>query len=419
MLSKSFSMARAVWAIGFDMGDRVRNTTINWDPFDEDIDTNPYEIWRALRDDAPVYYNERYDFWALSRYADVEFAHRQPLVYSSAHGTVLELMSPTPMQTGMMIFKDPPDHSHLRSLVSRAFTPRRVAELEPSIREYCRTMLQAWEPGTPFDYVQQFGALLPAMVIAELLSVPESDRTEIRTTIDTAFHIEPGVGMINDISIMAFAKLYEYLTALVTERAANPGDDLISALTLAEIDGDAGPRRLTVAEATEFTVLLISAGTETVGKLLGWGTLLLGEHPEQQQFLRSHPEAVPHGIEEMLRYEAPSPVQGRWATEDLTLHDVTIPAGSKVLLLTGSAGRDERKYDDADRFDVERQFDHHVAFGFGVHFCLGAALARLEGRVAIEETLAHTSEFTSDRSTSIPVHTSTVRGWKSVSLTSS
>jgi len=211
----------------------MNTTTVNWDPFDEDIDTDPYEIWRALRDDAPVYHNEKYDFWALSRHADVEFAHRQPLVYSSAHGTVLEMMSPTPMQTGMMIFQDPPAHTHLRSLVSRAFTPRRVADLEPRIREYCRTMLQSWEPGAPFDYVQQFGALLPAMVIAELLSVPESDRPEIRDTIDTAFHIEPGVGMINDISIMAFAKLYEYLTALVTERAADPGDDMISALTLA------------------------------------------------------------------------------------------------------------------------------------------------------------------------------------------
>jgi cytochrome P450 len=323
------------------------------------------------------------------------------------------------MQTGMMIFQDPPAHSHLRSLVSRAFTPRRVADLEPRIREYCRGMLGSWEPGTSFDYVQQFGALLPAMVIAELLSVPEPDRPEIRTTIDTAFHIEPGVGMINDISIMAFAKLYEYLTQLVTERAAAPGDDMISALTLAEIESEAGPRRLTIAEATEFTVLLISAGTETVGKLLGWGALLLGEQPEQQQFLRTHPDAVPRGIEELLRFEAPSPVQGRWANADLSLHGVTIPAGSKVLLLTGSAGRDERKYDDADRFDVRRQFDHHVAFGFGVHFCLGAALARLEGRVAIEETLAHTSEFSSDRSGSTPVHTSTVRGWNSVAVTSS
>jgi len=173
-----------------------------------------------------------------------------------------------------------------------------------------------------------------------------------------------------------------------------------------------------VAEATEFTVLLISAGTETVGKLLGWGALLLGEHPSQQRFLRGQPDAVPRAIEEMLRFEAPSPVQGRWANEDLTLHDTTIPAGSKVLLLTGSAGRDERKYDNADRFDVERQFDNHVAFGFGVHFCLGAALARLEGRVAIEETLAHTVEFTSDRSASTPVHTSTVRGWQSVAVTS-
>lgn len=383
--------------------------TVYWDPFDVDIDTSPYDTWRALRDHAPVYRNDRYDFYALSRYADVEYAHRQPQLFSSSHGTVLEIMGEQPMQTSMMIFNDPPEHTRLRSLVSRAFTPRRVAELETAVRGYCHDLLTAWEPGEEFDFVQQFAALLPAMVIAELLGVPEPDRAAVRADIDTAFHLEPGVGMINEISVAAMGHLGAYLTSLVAERAARPLDDLVSALTQTE---------LTERECVEFTILLITAGTETVGKLLGWGALLLGEYPDQQRLLRDDPSRVPNAVEELLRFEAPSPVQGRWTTADVELHGTTIPENSKVLLLTGSAGRDERKYDDPDRFDVTRRFDHHVSFGFGVHFCLGASLARLQGRVGLESALARTGSWTSDRSRSEALHTSTVRGWQQVSVTS-
>ena len=393
------------------------SAAVIWDPLDEAIDADPYEVWRALRDHAPVYRNEQYDFWALSRYDDVEAAHRRPDVFSSNHGTVLEMMSPNPMQTGMMIFQDPPEHTQLRSLVNRAFTPRRVAELEDRIRASCRDLLAGWAPGETFDYVQSFAAPLPAMAIAELLSIPPADRGQAREWMDAMFHIEPGVGMVNDVSATAAINLHVYLHGLLTERAANPGDDLLSALTHAEIpDGD-GTRRLTLNEAADFATLLISAGTETVGKLLGWAAILLGEHQDQQQLLADEPDRIPNAIEELLRFEAPSPVQGRWTKQDVTVYDVTIPEGSKVLLLTGSAGRDERKYPDAGRFDVTRRFDHHVSFGFGVHFCLGAALARLEGRVGLEETLHHASGFTSDRAGAIQLHTSTVRGWASVPVT--
>jgi len=250
-----------------------------------------------------------------------------------------------------------------------------------------------------------------------LLGVPESDRDEIHKVIDTVFHIEPGVGMTNDTAINAMFQLYEYLMGLIAERSAQPGDDLLSALTTAEIgDDDAagGSRELTQQEMAEFGVLLITAGTETVGKLIGWSGLLLGEHLDQQQYLRENPDAIPAAIEETLRYEPPSPVQGRWLDDATELHGVTIPAGSKILLLTGAACRDERKYDDPDRYDIRRAADRHVSFGYGVHFCLGAALARLEGRVALEETLAHAAMFESDRAASTQVHTSTVRGWESV-----
>ncbi len=389
----------------------LEGVPLAWDPFDEAIDTSPYEIWRRLRDEAPLYRNDEHDFWALSRYHDVETAHRQPHIYSSNHGTVLEMMGPNPMQTGMMIFQDPPDHTSLRSLVNRAFTPRRIAALEDRIRAFCRELLDEWRPGEEFDYVQRFASPLPAMAIAELLTIPDADREQARHWIDDSFHIEPGVGMINDQSITAMANLHVYLADLLRSRAAAPGDDMLSALTQAEITEGDTTRRLSIGECADFAVLLISAGTETVGKLLGWAALLLGEQLDQQQILVDAPDVIPNAVEEFLRYEAPSPVQGRWLLEDVELHGTVVPAGSKVLLLTGSAGRDERKYPHAERLDVRRTFDHHVSFGFGIHFCLGAALARLEGRIGLEETLAHAPAFTSDRARAVQWHTSTVRGW--------
>jgi cytochrome P450 len=386
-----------------------------WDPFDPVIDADPHPVWRRMRDEAPVYRNDRYDFWALSRHDDVEAAHRDWHTYSSAHGTVLELMSPNELSgTGMMIFLDPPEHSRLRALVSRAFTPRRMNALEDHIRELCHELLGPWG-SDPFDYVEDFGAQLPSLVITELLGVPLADRTMVKEWIDTTFHIEPGVGMVNDVALGARIKLHEYLLDQVVARRAAPGDDLLSGLVEAEItDEDGTTRRLSDEECTAFSNLLISAGTETVARLLGWAAVLLDGHPDQREHLVADPALIPNAVEELLRYEAPSPVQGRWLTAPVELHDVAIPADSKILLLTGSAGRDERAYPDADRFDVRRHYDQHVSFGHGIHFCLGAALARLEGRVAIEETLRHHPAWEVDHDRSVRLHTSTVRGWSSV-----
>jgi cytochrome P450 len=386
-----------------------------YDPFDVDIDSNPYGIWRRMRDEAPVYRNEKYDFWALSRFEDVEAAHLDPKTFSSAHGTVLELMSADRIPTEMMIFMDPPDHTRLRGLVSRAFTPRRVAALEDRVRELCAGFLDPHVGGRGFDFVQDFGARLPAMVIASLLGVPVEDQAWAREKIDTVFHIEPGVGMINDISFNAQIELHRYLTAQLEERAKSPRDDMMTDLVNAEItDDDGSVRRLEIAECATFTNLLISAGTETVARLLGWAAVLLDQHPDQRATLAGEPSLLPNAVEELLRYEAPSPVQGRWTTRDVALHGHVIPQDSKVLLLTGSAGRDERKYAEADRFDVRRSFDHHVSFGYGVHFCLGAALARLEGRIALEEALVRFPHWEVDRANARRLHTSTVRGWVNV-----
>jgi cytochrome P450 len=255
------------------------------------------------------------------------------------------------------------------------------------------------------------------MVIASLIGVPLADQVRVRELIDTIFHIEPGVGMINDISLTAGIELHHYLIEQLEDREVNPRDDMLTDLGRAEITDDDGvPRRLTKVESAQFANLLISAGTETVARLLGFSAVTLDAHPDQRAELAADPSLIPNAVEEMLRYEAPSPVQGRWLTSELELHGVTIPANSKVLLLTGSAGRDDRKYPDGDRFDIHRQFDHHVSFGYGIHFCLGASLARLEGRIGLEETLKRFPEWHVDHANAKRLHTSTVRGWINVPI---
>ena len=386
---------------------------LRWDPFDESLKDDPHPVWKRLRDEAPAYYNEEYDFWALSRFEDVERAHRDPHRYSSAHSTVLEAMTEEPQSEGMMIFLDPPEHTALRRLVSKAFTPRHVAELEHEIRTLCAGLLDAQQGQESFDYVQDFGARLPATVIAMLLGVPPSDREDVRHHIDGLFHVEPGVGMANAASLESGAWLFDYLGRQIEERELNPRDDMFTDLVQAEIQGSDGVlRRLTPPECTAFGILLVSAGTETVARLLGWAGLILAENPEQLTALAQDADLIPNAIEELLRYESPSPVQGRWLTEEVELHGHRIPANSKVLLLTGSAGRDERVYPQADQFDIRREFRLHVAFGYGIHFCLGAALARMEGKIALEETFKRYKSWTVDKERAVPLHTSTVRGYQ-------
>jgi cytochrome P450 len=391
------------------------NKDVYWDPFDVDIDTNPYEIWGRLRDESPVYHNEGLDFWALSRFADVQSDSADPKTYISGRGTVLEMMGGDMTTTAMIIFMDPPEHDSLRALVSRAFTPRRVSALEARIREVCASLLDPLVESGGFDFVQDFGAQVPSTVISMLLGVPDSERQEVLHYIDTMFHIEPGVGMVNHVSVGAGMWLVEYIKAKLKERQAQPADDLFTGLVQAEIaDADGRTRHLTEHEAAAFGNLLISAGTETVARLLGWAAVVLDQHPAQRAELAADHALIPNAVEELLRFESPSPVQGRWTTRPVELHGTVIPADSKVLLLTGSAGRDERRYPDADRFDVHRDLGAHVSFGFGIHFCLGAALARLEGRIALEETLRRFPEWRVDYQRAARLHTSTVRGWKSV-----
>jgi cytochrome P450 len=387
-----------------------------WDPYDEDIERDPYETWRRLRDEAPVYRNDKLDFYALSRFADVEAAHREPQTFSSARGTVLEIMGPDLSRTGQMIFLDPPEHTSLRQLVSRAFTPRRVSQVEARVRELCAQMLDPFVGAPEFDYVEDFGDHLPSMVISSLLGLPEEDQREVRRIVDGIFHVEPGVGIVNETSITAGAEVSRYVANELAKRRHKPRDDLLTALVQAEIVDDEGVvRRMTEQETVEFAMLLFVAGTETVGRFLGWAAVVLAENPDQRKELAGDFSLIPKAVEELLRYEAPSGIQGRWTTRDVELHDTVIPKDSKVLLLTGAAGRDERAYPDPDRFDIHRS-GPHVSFGYGIHFCVGAALARLEGRVALEETLSRFPEWQVDHARAVRLHTSTVRGYTKVPI---
>jgi cytochrome P450 len=386
-------------------------TGLYWDPITPELRDDPYPLWRAIRDEAPVYYNDRLDFFALSRFHDVEAAHKDADTFSSSHGTTLETMSPEPVDTGMIIYLDPPKHTMLRKLVSRAFTPRRVSMLEDRIRETCAGLLDAQVGAGRFDYVQDFSAILPPTVISSLLGVPDGEHEELRRMVDDVFHIEPDVGMANPISFDALVRLGTHLGAHFADRRINPRDDVFTDLVEAEVtDDDGEARRLTDAELADFGILLFSAGSETVARHLGWVASVLDDYPDQRAALADDFALIPNAVEEILRFEPPSPVQARWTTRDVTVHGVTVPAESRVILITGSAGRDERKYPNPDVLDIHRKVDLHMTFGYGIHFCLGAALARMEGRIALEETLRRWPEWTVDRDDTVLLYTSTVRG---------
>jgi cytochrome P450 len=387
-----------------------------WDPLTPELRDDPYPLWKRMRDEAPVWHNDRHDFWALTRYHDIEHAHKDYETFVSSHGTTVETMSPDPVDTGMIIWTDPPKHTMLRKLVSRAFTTRRISSIEERVREVCALLLDPHVGEAEFDYVQDFSAILPPTMISTLLGVPEQDREYLRTVVDAIFYIEEGSdGMVNDVSAKALVDMNAYLAEQFEDRKRRPRDDMFTDLLDAEIlDDDGKPRRLTDSELTEFVTVLFAAGSETVARHLGWAVDLLDRHPDQRAELVADPSLVPNAIEEILRYEAPSPVNARYVTRDVTFDDVTIPAGSRVILVTGSAGRDERKYPDPDVFDIHRVFDLHVTFGYGIHFCLGAALARMEGRIGVEETLKRWPEWTLDRDRIVPLYTSTVRGYLNV-----
>jgi cytochrome P450 len=382
-----------------------------YDPYSYEIDRDPYPIYRRLRDEAPVYYNEALDFWALTRFDDCHAAFLDWQSFSSARGTVLELMDGTPLPGNMMIFMDPPGQTRYRNLVSKAFTPARIAALEPVIRALAVEYLDTLVGRSSFDAVKEFTAKLPMDVISTLLGIPKDDRDRVRSWSNAFLHRDPGNPLPNADGLRAMAEAMEYFTAALTERRARPRDDMMTSLTTAEIRGDDGEiLRLSDNDICAFFNLLATAGNETVTKLLATAFYWLARFPEERARLVRDPSLAPSAVEEFLRFDPPSQYQGRTLTRAVEMHGVEMPAGARVMIVNGASGRDERRFPDPDRLDVRREIDIHLGFGFGRHICLGASLARMEMRIGIEEFLRRWPEYDAPEDGVERIHSSNVRG---------
>ncbi len=387
-----------------------------YDQYSYEIDDNPYAIWKRLRDEAPVWYNEKYNYWVLSRYDDVLKASMDWQNFSSAWGTVLELMSEKPGEVPLMINNDPPYHDQLRAVVAQQFTPASVAKLEDDIREIVLGYLRPLEGRDSFDFIQDFGRWIPMDVVSHILGIPAgAERRQINEWADASLARNED-GSMTEAGMNSMGKAMEYFTTVLNDRKENPCGDFLSYLSHAEIDTADGRRPFTVEESLFFMVLIASAGNETVARLLSNAGVLLARHPEQRQKLRDKPELIPRAIEEMLRYDPPSPIQFRRLLNDVEYHGVTMKKGDNVALLTAAATRDERHWDDPETFDIERAPRRHVTFGYGPHTCLGASVARLESKIALEEVLSRIGDWDVDHDNLKRVRTSTVRGYSHVPI---
>jgi cytochrome P450 len=394
------------------------DSDVYYDPYDFEIDADPYPRWRQLREDQPLYYNERYDFYALSRFGDVERALVDWKTFSSAKGTILELIKMTDfeMPPGSIIFEDPPGHEMHRSLLSRVFTPRKMNAIEPQVREFCARTLDPLVGSGGFDFIADLGAQMPMRTIGMLLGIPEADQEALRDQIDEGLRLEDGE--MPDMSNFDAGGQTTGFEDYISWRAEHPSDDLMTELLQGEFtDEDGETRKLTRTEVLNLVNLLAAAGNETTTRLIGWTGKVLGENPDQLARVAEDRSLVPQTIEELLRFESPSPVQARYMNEDAEYYGQVVPAGSAMLLLNGSGNRDDRKFPDGDQFDVGRPIDHHLAFGYGLHFCLGAALARLEGRIALDEVLQRFPTWELDLDNAVQARTSTVRGWERLPVT--
>lgn len=383
------------------------------DPYDYDFHEDPYPYYKRLRDEAPLYRNEELGFWALSRHADVLAGFRNSTTLSNREGVSLDPISRGPHASKTMSFlaMDDPDHLRLRTLVSKGFTPRRIRELEPRVTElavkHLDAMMEQAESGT-VDYVAEFAGKLPMDVISELMGVPEEDRDRIRAMADGVMHREDGVKDVPAEAIEASLNLIVYYQEMVAQRRKKPTDDLTSALLEAEIAGD----RLTDDEVLGFMFLMVIAGNETTTKLLANAAFWGYKNPDQLAPVYDDLERVPLWVEETLRYDTSSQILARLVVGDLNLYDTPIPDGDVLLLLPGSAHRDERAFVDPDDFVIGREIGAKLqSFGSGAHFCLGAHLARMEARVALAELFKRIRGYEVDEANSVRVHSSNVRGF--------
>ena len=396
----------------------LSETPLEFDPFSDEYFNGPYDLYRRLRDHAPVYFNEKYGFWALFRYDDVCAAHKEWQTFSSAHGVDLSTLHTDPAVIRMyrsIIMMDPPEHDRLRALVSRVFTPRAVGALEPMVREVIVSFLEPFDDADSFDAVADFSGPFPVEIISRMLGVPEGERQQIRHWLDVGLHREPGQMDPTPEGIQAQIESGMYWIELTDAKRKNPGDDMISRLTQVEVDrGDGEMTRLDNQEIAGFAGLLGGAGAETVTKLVGNAAFLFHKNPGEYRKVIEDPTKIPSAVEEILRYYPPSQYQGRYSVRESTWSGVTVPAGFPTILVTGSATRDERFFENPDVFDVDRTPTLQLGLGYGIHSCLGAALARMESRIAIEELAKRWPSYVVDEDRLARVQMSNVAGYSNV-----
>ena len=392
----------------------METDALYWDPYDARFVADPWPVFNRIREEAPLYYNQTHDFYAISRYADVERTLTDPATFSSAHGVVLELIKANmEMPPGTLIMEDPPVHDIHRKLLARIFSPRRIAELEPKIREYCARCLDPLVGESRFDLIEKLGLEMPMRVIGMLLGIPEEGQVAFRDQANANLVSDDGRLDTSNGPILTYEAFGDY----IDWRATHPSDDVMTELITAQFEDENGvTRTLTRDEVLMYVTVLAGAGNETTGRLIGWMGSTLAKHPDQRAELVADPSLIPGAVEEVLRLEPPGPSMARYVTKPVEFYGQVVPEGSALLILIGAANRDPERYDDPDRFDIRRKKSMHLTFNIGPHYCLGSALARLEGRVALEELLQRWPSWDIDWSEATMQQTSTVRGWERLPL---
>ncbi|MFC7674672.1 cytochrome P450 [Mycolicibacterium sp. GCM10028919] len=387
---------------------------VYFDPYDVDINANPYPVFARLREEAPLYYNAQHDFYAVSRYEDVNRGIVDHATYSSAKGAILELIrADFPIPSGVLIFEDPPIHDIHRKLLARMFTPRKIALLEQKIRNYCVESLDAVVGAGRFDFVTDFGAVMPMKTISALIGIPEADQVAVRDHVTGQMKTEAGKPMKAAEEGLVSGDIF---ADYIDWRVDNPSDDIMTELLNVEfVDEQGVTRRLTRDELLIYLNVVAGAGNDTTTRLIGWAAKVLAEHPDQRRQLVEDPTLIPKAVEELVRFEPPAPHVARYVTRDVEIHGQTVPQGAVMMMLIGAANRDPRQFPpDGEVFDINREQRAHLGFSVGAHYCLGSSLARLEGRIALEEILKRFPEWEVDLPNAVFSTTSTIRGWESM-----
>ena len=387
-----------------------------FNPVSQDYFDNPYEIYKRMRDEAPVYYDEVEDFYALTRHADVAAAFKDYESFSSARGCDLSMVRTGEVPQKSIIFMDPPDHRHMRSLLNKAFTPRAIQSQRETVIELVEHYLSKADPDH-FDVVQDFSGPFPVEVITRMAGVPEEFRQQVRHWIDTSLQRDPGQIDLSEANLQANIDSAVYYYGLVQERRENPQDDMINRLIAAEVPGENGElRKLDDIEITGFLTLLGGAGAETVTKLVGSAVVEFARHPEQWQKLLDDRSKIPDAVEELLRYVGPVQYNVRYSIKDVELPSGIVPANKPVFLMGAAANRDPRAFEDAETFDItrDRSQAQNLGLGYGIHSCLGAALARMESAIALERLLDFMPRYEVDFHGLERVHMQNVAGYHHV-----